>query len=47
MDKLKLQILPKVSLISFIAGLVIIINGAGWGIEASNAFLRAHGGGMD
>jgi len=47
MDKLKLQILPKVSLITFIAGLVTIIFSPGWGIEAANAFLRAHGGGMD
>ncbi len=47
MDKLKLQILPKVSLITFIAGLLILINSAGWGSEAANAFLRARGGGMD
>lgn len=47
MDKLKLQILPKVSLITFIAGLGIIINSAGWGSEAANVFLRAHGGAMD
>ena len=47
MDKLKLQILPKVSLITFIAGLVIIINSARWGSEAANAFLRSYGGSMD
>ncbi|MCZ7355766.1 MAG: hypothetical protein O8C66_02215 [Candidatus Methanoperedens sp.] len=47
MNKLKLQNLPKVSLITFIIGLVIVINSAGWGIEAANAYLRAHGGGMD
>ncbi len=47
MNILKLQILPKVSLIAFIAGLVIIINSAGWGIDSANAYLRAHGGGMD
>jgi hypothetical protein len=44
MDKLKLKILPKVSLITFITGLVIIFNSAGWGSEAANAFVRAHGG---
>jgi hypothetical protein len=47
MDKLKLQILPKVSLITFIAGLVIIFNSAGWGSEAASAFVRAHGGSID
>lgn len=47
MNKLKLQILPTVSLITFITGLVIIINSAGWGSEAAGAFLRAHGGSMD
>ncbi|VVB89994.1 Uncharacterised protein [uncultured archaeon] len=47
MDKLKLKILPKVSLITFITGLVIIINSAGWGSEAASAFVRAHGGGID
>lgn len=47
MDKLKLQILPKVSLITFITGLVIIFNSAGWGSEAAGAFVRAHGGGID
>lgn len=47
MDKLKLQILPKVSLITFIAGLVIIINSARWGSEAADAFLRSYGGSMD
>ncbi len=47
MDKLKLQILPKVSLITFIVGLVIIFNSTGWGSEAASAFLRAHGGSMD
>ncbi len=47
MDKLKLKILPKVSLITFIVGLVIIINSARWGSEAANAFLRSYGGSMD
>jgi hypothetical protein len=42
----ELQILPKVSLITFIAGLVIIINSAGWGSATANAFLRAYGGSM-
>ena len=36
MKILKLQILPKVSLIVFITVLVIIINSAGWGLEAAN-----------
>jgi len=39
MDKLKLQILPKVSLITFIAGLVIIISSPGWGSLAASASL--------
>ena len=39
MDKLKLQILPKVSLISFIAGLVIVISSPGWGSLAASASL--------
>ncbi len=47
MNKLKLQILPIVSLITFITGLVIIINSANWGSEAAGTFLRAHGGSMD
>ena len=44
---LKLQILPKVSLIMFIVGLIIMINSAMWGSEAANAFIRARGGSMD
>lgn len=47
MNKLKLQILPTVSLITFITGLVIIINSANWGSEAAGAFVRARGGSMD
>lgn len=47
MDTLKLKILPIVSLITFITGLVIIINSVGWGSKAANAFLRASGGSMD
>lgn len=47
MDKLKLKILPKVSLITFIVGLIIILNSAGWGMTAANAFLRSTGGSMD
>jgi hypothetical protein len=38
MDKLKLRILPKVSLITFIVGLVILINSAGLGENAAIAF---------
>jgi hypothetical protein len=39
MNKPKLQILPTVSLITFIAGLVIIINSAGFGVNAASTFL--------
>lgn len=39
MDKQRLQILPIVSLIAFIVGLVTIINSAGWGSDAASAFL--------
>lgn len=39
MNKLKLQILPKVSLITFIAGLVIIIFSPKLGIETVGALL--------
>lgn len=47
MDKKRFKILPILSLIAFIVGLVTIINSAGWGSDAANAFLRAHGGAMD
>ncbi len=47
MENLKLKILPKVSLITFIVGLAIIFNSAGWGSESASAFVRAHGGGID
>ena len=39
MDKLKLRILPIVSLISLIAGLVIIIKSTALGSDAATAFL--------
>ncbi len=39
MDMLKLRILPKVSLITFIVGLVIIISSPGWGSLAASASL--------
>ncbi len=45
MSELKLQNLPKVSLITFILGIVIIIFSPVWGRETAYAFLRAYYGG--
>ena len=36
-----------ISLVWFVVGLFVILGSVGWGQDAANGYLRAHGGSMD
>ncbi|AZR73463.1 hypothetical protein BBF96_08750 [Anoxybacter fermentans] len=41
------KVFQVISIVILIVGLIIMFNSITWGSNSANAYLRAHGGGMD